>query len=158
LHATKQRLLRGVHVTICSWSGLVDWKGFLVAPQQHTPQHPAYHGERQKATALSWALTFKDDQVASWVINYTENQATLLSHRFPEQRPPNGPNRKHRTVRTHQTHIEAEKQSYIRSKDGRGPSATGPWNGPQRKIQPIVVCRCPATFTNFRYNEQLTSV
>jgi hypothetical protein len=34
---------------------------------------------------------------------------------------------------------EAEKQSYIRSKDGRGPSATGPRNGPQRKIQPIVV-------------------
>jgi hypothetical protein len=50
------------------------------------------------------------------------------------------------TVRTHQTHIQAEKQSYIRSKDGHGPSdknlicpATGPRNGPQRKIQPIVV-------------------
>jgi hypothetical protein len=48
-------------------------------------------------------------------------------------------------VRTHQTHIEAEKQIYIRSKDGRRPSdkphicqAMGPQNGPQRKIQPIV--------------------
>jgi hypothetical protein len=50
------------------------------------------------------------------------------------------------TVRTRQTHIEAQEQSYIRSKDGRGPSdkhhicpATGPRNGPQRNIQPTVV-------------------
>jgi hypothetical protein len=48
------------------------------------------------------------------------------------------------TVRTHQTHIEAEKQSYIRSKDGLGPSATGPRNGPQRKIEPIVVLLPPS--------------
>jgi hypothetical protein len=48
------------------------------------------------------------------------------------------------TVRTHQTHTEAEKQSYIRSEGGRGPSdkhhicpTTGPWNGPRIKIQPI---------------------